>query len=627
MPLLEAMLPALEWRGKDAAGAWDGGDAALAWRGTFLHREDRAEEQPLAGGAGRFHLAFDGRIDNRTELAETLRMGGGAVELPDSAYVMAAWERWGRELIPHLLGDFSLAVWDSVERVLFLSRDHAGTRPLFFHAGDEFVAFASSVGALAACPVVKAGLDLKAFSVWVLMVPLEKTATIYAGVERVPVGGSVVLRERGAEIDRHWDPARVAPLKLGSDAAYLECFESILTSSVRNRLRGDGPVGSHLSGGWDSSTVSIVAAQLLAQEGRSLTAYTGVPAAGWNPARAAAGDGQPDEGPLAGQIAAMHPNMEHVLVPGQLRLDFQDFDAYCDVFELPIRTVSNLSWLSALTQEGARRGVRVMLTGGHGNMTISYDGLLQLAALLGQGRLVQLAKEWRGLHRNKHRYRSLAYNTFGPFLPMALRALASGAMPRLVSMETARMGLMPEVMSGEIEASVRKRLALNFMDSREAATRCATPGDTSQIWSGMLPLWGVEARDAASDRRLLEFRAGVPDSQFLHRGQTKWLGRRFLTGKVPDEVLRVRKRGQQAAEWFDAATASLADLKEELTRIRANEALTTIFDTAYIQRLLDDWPDRPRDTDETIAYRKLVMHIAYARFARRCLEDGLNRIS
>ncbi len=189
------------------------------------------------------------------------------------------------------------------------------------------------------------------------------------------------------------------------------------------------------------------------------------------------------------------------------------------------------------------------------------------------------------------------------------------------------MGLMPEVMSGEIEASVRKRLALNFMDSREAATRCATPGDTSQIWSGMLPLWGVEARDAASDRRLLEFRAGVPDSQFLHRGQTKWLGRRFLTGKVPDEVLRVRKRGQQAAEWFDAATASLADLKEELTRIRANEALTTIFDTAYIQRLLDDWPDRPRDTDETIAYRKLVMHIAYARFARRCLEDGLNRIS
>src|SRR5882724_2919998 len=98
-PAVNSALAALSLHGRDNQGLWDGGSVSLGWRQTILHAEDRLDRQPVAGGDS-LRLVFDGRIDNRADLARTLAIPSEqARDLPDSAYVLAAFEKWGTDCL------------------------------------------------------------------------------------------------------------------------------------------------------------------------------------------------------------------------------------------------------------------------------------------------------------------------------------------------------------------------------------------------------------------------------------------------------------------------------------------------------------------------------------------------
>src|ERR1700704_6497166 len=97
-PVVNDALAALYLHGRDNQGLWDGGSASLGWRQTILHAEDYFDQQPLTGVGGSLRLVFDGRIDNRSSLARTLGIDSEEARgWPDSAYVLAAFEKWGPE--------------------------------------------------------------------------------------------------------------------------------------------------------------------------------------------------------------------------------------------------------------------------------------------------------------------------------------------------------------------------------------------------------------------------------------------------------------------------------------------------------------------------------------------------
>ncbi len=246
-------------------------------------------------------------------------------------------------------------------------------------------------------------------------VPLEPGQTIYRNIERVPAGHAVRISETASVNLRHWRPDCLPPLRYQRDDDYVEQFRSILTAAVACRLRSVHPVGSHLSSGWDSSTVTATAATLLHGSGR-LTAYTAVPPVGWS-AHSAENQGLTDEGPIAAAVARMFPNLEHVLIRGAGHLDLTTLDRHADAFEYPQKTVNNFGWMESLYRDARSRGIRVMLSGGMGNRTISHDGLTLLPYLFRHARLPALAREWLALRRRTYTHKHLAALTFGPYLP------------------------------------------------------------------------------------------------------------------------------------------------------------------------------------------------------------------
>src|SRR5580658_7495768 len=143
------MANTLRHRGPDGRKFVVDGRAGVGHCLMRVNREDLFEAQPIRDREAGLMVAADCRIDNREELAEQFGIGAAALrDLPDSALVLRAYKEWGEDCAGHLLGDFAFAVWDAGAGKFVLGRDHMGQRNVFYHAGDNFFAFATEIKAL-----------------------------------------------------------------------------------------------------------------------------------------------------------------------------------------------------------------------------------------------------------------------------------------------------------------------------------------------------------------------------------------------------------------------------------------------------------------------------------------------
>jgi asparagine synthase (glutamine-hydrolysing) len=628
-PFVRLALDRLALHGRDGQGLWDGGDAALGWRQTVLTAEDRGDSQPLDSGDGRYKFVFDGRIDNREELARAFSLSPEqARSWPDSAYALAGFERWGEACMAHLLGDFAFAAWDTVERRLTLVRDHIGTRPVYFYRTAAFVIFATAPSALFLHPGVPRDLDDDEVLLSLTPVPWSRDGTIYRDIRRVPIGHLMVFSAEAVRKVEHWKPEDLPALPCKRDEEYVEAFRELLDDSVRCRLRTLHPVGSHLSSGWDSSTVTAVAARLLGATGRRLTAYSAVPPLGWQ--RTPRFGWLSDEGPAAAVVAKHYANIDHVLIRGTGTYDFAPVDRYTDAFEIPVRALNNAGWMDTLHHEARERGIRVMLTGGMGNRTLSHDGHTLLPQLLRRGRWLRLLVEMDALRRNHPtlRKRGIVGIALNPYLPDWLS--------RFVQRRWSGRDLLPgpglfmtrgeRLSPSRLEAIMRERNpfghAFRSGDDRALWHWGVRTPDLGRIWGATLAAYDIELRDPLGDRRIMAFRARVPEDQFLRHGRDKWFVQRVAEGILPAEFMTTRLRGRQAAEWYEAAYNSRASLLEEVARCRGQERLAAAFDFDRIEALLNNWPESLNAEHES-QVQQLLFALGTARFMRRFFKSAV----
>jgi asparagine synthase (glutamine-hydrolysing) len=172
------MLASQQIYGPHDGRQWSDGALAMGRRLFRTLPEDVHDRQPLHGGGGRLTLVADVRLDNREELGSDLGITAGAAErLSDAAILLSALERWGGAL-DRLVGEFAFALWDAGTETLLLARDFASRRPLYFHRGDGFFAFASMPKGLHALPDIPYAPDEEAVAEFVaLLRPTARAAS------------------------------------------------------------------------------------------------------------------------------------------------------------------------------------------------------------------------------------------------------------------------------------------------------------------------------------------------------------------------------------------------------------------------------------------------------------------
>jgi asparagine synthase (glutamine-hydrolysing) len=596
---VDRMLDALAAWGDGDPGTWspESGNApvGLGCRVMRVTPEDALERQPLVSRDGQLVLVADARIDNRDELAAELGLDRGR-ELPDSAYILAAYEAWGDTSPQRLLGDFAFALWDGRRRALLCGRDHMGQRVLFYHVTPRELAVASSIPALLALPHVVPRLNEQKVAEFLVSIQ-EAGTTFYQGVRRLPPGHMLVGSADAVVLRQYWSPEPKKRIVLGSDRAYEEAFLEVFGAAVGSRLRSAEPVGVMLSGGLDSTAVAAVAAERLRVEGRQLAAYHAAPREGFQ------GESRPgwitDESDDVRAVADLHQNLDLTISRSDGRTPLDQIDTHFAFLGSPIRNASNLPWLEAIYEMARDRGTRVMLNGQKGNATISFSGLRTLRELATGLRWRELYRELKAAPvRGRRPGHLLKYQVVLPLVPPALlrgygRIRGSRPDPIWIRMCS---GINPTFATQwkleERERDLgRDELGNLHVTATEQRVQVLTAtGDGPDIPHTFRARYGIETRDPTVDVRVVEFCLAIPGSQYLRGGRDRWLIRRAMAPVLPEHVVHRATRGAQSADWIEWFDGMRGEIVAEIARLEKSDTAQRCLDLPRLRDLVDHWP-------------------------------------
>jgi asparagine synthase (glutamine-hydrolysing) len=263
-----AFTSALAHRGPDGQGAehFAGERLWLGHRRLSIIDVSNRGHQPMSYADGRYWLTYNGEVYNYLELRDELRALGCAFQSDsDSEVILAAFAAWGPACQTRFNGMWAFAIWDARARVLFLSRDRFGIKPLHYFHRDGAFAFASELKAFLTLPGIDGSLDEQVVAGTLANINgQESTAeTLLPGVRRLPGGHSMSVGADGKiHIEQWWKTLDHLPHPAGGFPQQAEEFKSLFVDACRLRLRSDVPIATSLSGGLDSSAVACTIADL-----------------------------------------------------------------------------------------------------------------------------------------------------------------------------------------------------------------------------------------------------------------------------------------------------------------------------------------------------------------------------
>ena len=260
--LAEAMSKRLAHRGPDADGLHSTDDfrvgAHLAHRRLSIIDLSTASDQPFVKDG--LVLAYNGELYNYRDLRVELTGRGVTFRTSsDTEVVLEAWRCWGPKCLERFRGMFAFALLDERTGHLVLARDHLGIKPLFLLPRGDGVVFASELKALVSAlgPELEIEPGALIASLLYYWVPDQRCAV--KGVEKLPPGTWVEFRPDGRFTrHRYWSLADVAAEAAAGEPADLA---EVVEESVAAHLVADVPVSAFLSGGLDSSIVTVLAAR------------------------------------------------------------------------------------------------------------------------------------------------------------------------------------------------------------------------------------------------------------------------------------------------------------------------------------------------------------------------------
>lgn len=266
-------------RGPDDAGEWWSADGrvGLAHRRLSIIDLSPAGHQPMCDQSAALRIVFNGEIYNHGELRAQLIANGAIFRSnSDTEVILAAFRKWGPDCLSRLNGMFALAIYDAANQYIFMARDRAGEKPLFYHIDRGTLRFASELKGLLADPVLPRRIDCEALDCYLGMGYVPGELCILRGFNKLPPAHAMHfdLRNGEARVWRYWQlPALNLSASHGQvdEVALLDELEALLEASVCSQLVADVPVGVLLSGGVDSSLVTAMAVRASSKKVKTFT--------------------------------------------------------------------------------------------------------------------------------------------------------------------------------------------------------------------------------------------------------------------------------------------------------------------------------------------------------------------
>ena len=589
--LLERMRDLIAHRGPDGSGLYLGMGAGLAHRRLSI--VDLAQgQQPMYSHDRRFVIVYTGEVFNHPALKTELEAAGVRYRThSDTETVLHLYERLGERAVDRMRGMFALAIWDSLERRLFLARDRYGVKPLYYvHRPDGTLIFGSEIKALLPALGGRPELNREALPDFLANHAPSGEATLFTGIMRLAPGHTLTWQNGRITIRRYWDlpvaqSSEGPPPGSRAERALVAEFRERFTEAVRLRLMSDVPLGMFLSGGIDSAAITAAMATLVKEPIRTFSV--------------AFAEREANELEYARLVAKAYrtEHRETVVSPAEF---FAELPRLVWHEDEPIAHPSSIA-LYFVSQLAARH-VKVVLTGEGSDETLAgynryrvteynarlgalyrrcVPGLarrglsLALESLPTTSRLRQRAARtflMRGAGLDE-----LYFDNFAVFGRVAQRALLSPELrAQLAPVDPyaayhralARVGGRP-LLSQLLYADVKTYLHELLMKQDQMSMAAS-----------------IESRVPFLDHPLTEWVAALPQTMKLRGTTTKWILRQAMQGRLPAPILARRKMGfpVPVGSWLRGPWRPL--LSEYVTGPRARAR--GFFDATAVERLVSE---------------------------------------
>ena len=275
--LLGALTDFMSYAAPDDLDTYSDGPVGLGHALLQTARESFLERMPVSLD-GKFWITADARIDCREELrgeiekAESNRRPAAS----DSELILHAYAVWGQECVRHLRGDFAFAIWDARRKTLFCARDHFGIKPFYYAEIGSLFLFSNVLNCVRSHPEISDSLNDAAIGDFLLFgLNCDLSTTTFRDIRRLPPAHCLSVTAEGVRILRYWSAPTSGAIRYRHADEYVEHFQTLIQSSVADRLRADC-AGILLSGGLDSGAIAATATELSRSPSgaRDLRAYT-----------------------------------------------------------------------------------------------------------------------------------------------------------------------------------------------------------------------------------------------------------------------------------------------------------------------------------------------------------------
>ena len=575
--LIDRMCRSIAHRGPDEQGAEILGRAAVGMRRLSII-DLAGGRQPMSGCDPRVRLVFNGEIYNFKELQRDLEARGHKFHTrSDTETIVHAYEEFGDACVERLRGMFAFAIWDARAERLFIARDRAGEKPLYYTLTPRgtFV-FGSELKCLLEHPEVERETDPAALDAYLTLGYVPEPLSVFRGVRKLEAGHRLVLERGSVKTESYWDfPTETDGRPRGEDE-YVEELRARLEESVRMMLVADVPLGAFLSGGVDSSTI-------VGLMSRATNAPVKTFSIGFR-------EDSFDELKYA-RLAARHFETDHrelIVTPEVCQL----VDELVRHFDEPFADQSSIP--TYLVSKLAREHVKVVLSGDGGDELFAgytryaveqgRQGFARLPRVVRRGLMAPLAAQLPHGARGRNFIHNVALDPAERYLDNVSTFNALGK--RALYTSDFRRALKGREPAAEIfhAHGARTDDAVGRLLYLDAKTYL--PGDILTKVDRMSMAASLEARVPLLEHKLIEFVSRMPASLKMRGGESKYIFKRAVRGLVPDEILDRPKQGFGVPinEWINR------ELRERIrdTFADARTRSRGVFEPAYVDVLLDE---------------------------------------
>lgn len=558
---LVKMTDCLSYRGPDASGysfiEHESCHLGLGHRRLSIIDLSPLGRQPMLTSDGRLSIVFNGEIYNYAEIKKVLAGRGYAFASgSDTEVILNAYLEWGAEAVHQFTGMFSLAIYDAKEEILFLCRDRAGVKPLYYYWHNGIFLFASELKAFFGFPGFEKQIDPTSVYQFLQYSFVPAPYAIFKNTCKLEPGHymTIDLHSRHMEKTQYWnviDHYRMEKIKISEEEAIAE-LETKLKKACEYRMVSDVPVGLFLSGGYDSS---LVAAMLQTGRTEKIKTFTiGFPEEKYNEAHYAK--------KVAEYLGTDHHEM--YCTYDEARTIIPDLPYYYDE---PFGDSSSIPTI--LVSKFARRNVTVALSADGGDEL--FAGYERYAVLMG------LAARRDAIPAFARKPLGMAMKNSPGFIRRALArgknisdenmskysAFFGGGIDLVDMIDYANQSAMPGIIDRLVRLPANetrdifdkgaiRRLPGRLDQLLAFDYLCYLPGDILTKVDRATMSVSLEGREPLLDHHVIEWVATLPDQLKYNNGIKKYILRQLVHRYIPPALMERPKMGFSIplVEWF-----------------------------------------------------------------------------